>query len=59
MRKQYSAELKTHIYRFDNVSDECNGSSRLDQLNDFSQFTLPSTTPFLELDKPINFVNFL
>jgi hypothetical protein len=27
------------------VNDECNGSSRLDQLNDFSQFTLPSTTP--------------
>jgi len=36
-------ELKTHIYQFDNLNGECNASSRLDQPNYFSQFTLPFT----------------
>jgi len=31
--------------RFDNASDECNGSSRPDQPKDFCPLTPPSTTP--------------
>jgi len=38
-------ELKTHIYRYDNVNDECNGLSPEVLLKGFFQFTLPSTTP--------------